>query len=230
LCARDKTRVITFLVSWRRLWPHLRAGLVLLHIVAVVALAIPSLRAGLDRASWADPTVQDELRAWAARFDMEPADFEEKAWRFAQGWSRLHRMITAPFEPYRAYIGVRQPWVMFVAPQRHPARVEIELLEGGAWRTIYRERSSEHDWNRALFDHDRMRSAFFRFGWDRYASSYREFSEWVAKEAARDFPEATSVRVRMYRHRTPSPEEVKTGRAPAGRWEKQIVQPLSPHR
>ena len=212
------------------MWPHLRAALILLHVVAVLALAIPSVRAGLDRRSWSDPTVQDELRGWADRFGMEPKDFEEKAWRIAQAWSGIHETITAPFEPYRAYVGVRQPWVMFVAPQRYPARIEIEIQEGNAWRTIYRERSSEHEWNRTLFDHDRMRSAFFRFGWDRYAPNYREFAEWVAKEAARDFPGASAVKLRMYRFRTASPEEVKEQRMPRGHWEKERVLPLGRER
>jgi hypothetical protein len=200
-----------------------RAALVLLHISAVVALAIPSLRAGMDRSSWADPTVQDEFRAWAERFDMEPKELEERAWRFAQSWNRLHERLVAPFTPYRDYAGVRQPWVMFVAPQRHPARMEIEIFERGAWRTIYRERSSEHEWRRSSFDQDRMRSAFFRFGWDRYLSSYREFAEWVAQETARDFPQAEASRVRLYRYRTASPEEVVEQRVPAGRWEKELV-------
>jgi hypothetical protein len=213
-------------VEWRTLWPHVRAALVLVHVVAVVALAVPSLRAGLDRESWKDPTVQAELRAWADRFGIEPSDFEDRAWRFALAWSELQQKITEPFQPYREYVGVRQPWVMFVAPQTYPARVEIDLLEGGTWRTLYRERSSEHEWNRRLFDHDRMRSAFFRFAWDRYATSYREFTEWVARQAARDFPSGVAVRVRMYRSRTPTPEEVKEGRIPAGRYEKSMVQPL----
>ena len=119
---------------------------------------------------------------------------------------------------------------MFVAPQRYPARIEIEILEAAEWRTIYRERSSDHEWNRRRFDHDRMRSAFFRFGWDRYAPFYRQFAEWIAKEAARDFPEATALRIRMYRFRTPTPDEVKEDRLPLGRWEKEIVQQLSPLR
>ena len=177
----------------------------------------------MDRSSWADPTVQDEFRAWAERLGMEPKQLEERAWRFAQRWNDLHQRLISPFAPYRDYAGVRQPWVMFVAPQRHPARLEIEILEGGEWRTIYRERSDDHEWRRSLFDHDRMRSAIFRFGWDKYGSSYREFSEWVAKEAARDFPRAEAIRVRMARFRTPSPEEVKAGRIPPSRWEKEIV-------
>lgn len=208
------------------MWPHLRAVLVFLHLVAVVTLAIPSLRVGLDRGSWSDPTVQDELRAWADRLGMTPKELEEHAWQFAQGWSRLHERIAWPFEPYRTYVGVRQPWVMFVAPHRHPSRLEIEVLERGEWRRIYRERSSEHEWKRSIFDHDRMRSAIFRFSWDRYAPNYREFSEWAAKEAAVDFPDATLLRVRMYRFRSPAPEEVKQGRIPPGRYEREIVQRL----
>ncbi len=204
----------------------MRAALVLLHVVAVVALAIPSLRAGMDRSSWADPTVQDEFRDWGQRLGMEPKELEERAWQFARWWSGMHEAITAPFEPYRTYVGVRQPWVMFVAPHRYPARLEIELFEDGDWRTIYRERSNEHEWRRRLFDHDRMRAAFFRFGWDRYAFDYRQFADWVAREAKRDFPRATRVRVRMYRFRTPSPEEVKADRIPVGQYEKELVRDL----
>ena len=223
--AVDKTHANTSEVSWRTLWPYLRAVLVMLHVVAVVALAIPSVRAGLDRSSWSDPTVQDEIKAWALRFGMPPSELEEDAWRFAQGWSRLHETIARPFEPYRQYVGVRQPWTMFVAPHRHPSRLEIDILEED-WRTIYRERSDEHEWRRAILDQDRMRSAIFRFSWDRYGPNYREFSEWAAAEAKRDFPRAMMLRVRMYRSRSPTPEEVKEDRIPAGHYEREIVQRL----
>jgi hypothetical protein len=197
-----------------------RAVLVLLHLLAIVVLALPNVRAGLDKSSWADPTVQDEFRAWAERFDVEPKELEASAWRLATAWDRLHQMLLTPFAPYRDVLGVRQPWVMFVAPQTHPARIEIGIFERGAWRTIYRERSPHEEWRRSLFDQDRMRSALFRFAWDKYGASYREFTEWAAREAFAEFPDADAVRVRMFRYRTPGPDEP---RSPPGHYEKEIL-------
>ncbi len=213
-------------MRWQRAWPHVRAALVLVHGAAVLALAVPSLSAGTDRSSWADPTVQGELHAWGERLGIPPRELEETAWQFAQRWIRLHAVLVAPFVPYRTYVGVRQPWVMFVAPQRYPVRIEIDLLEAGQWRTIYRERSDTYAWKRRLFDHDRLRAVFFRFGWDKYGYTWRDFADWVAVEAGRDFPGATAVRLRMLRFRTLSPDEVKAGQTPEGRWEKELVREL----
>lgn len=194
----------------KRVVPHLLAALVLLHVFAVTVLAIPSLRASLDRGSWKNPTVQSEFRAWAERlsswgYEITPTELEERGWRFARSWSRVRETMATPFEPYVRYLGIRQPWVMFVAPHRHPSRVEIAVEENNRWRTIYQARSDEHTWRRQLFDQDRFRSAFFRYGWRRYASAYRQLCDWIAREAAADFPEATRVRVRMMRSKTPPP-------------------------
>lgn len=215
----------------RTSWKHVRAVLVLVHLVAVVVLAIPSLRAGLDRRSWKNPTVQGELAAFSKRletigFDVEPEVLEERVWRYAVAYNRIYEALEAPFFPYRHWVGVRQPWVMFVAPHRHPARVEIEVEEDHRWRLVYRARSEEHTWNRRLFDHDRLRSAFFRYGWSRYAAAYRDLCSFIAKEAARDFPNATRVRVRMYRYRTPSPEELRSGAIPRGHYERAVILPV----
>lgn len=212
-------------------WRHVRAALVLIHLLAVVVLAVPSLRAAMDRRSWRNPTVQGELEAFAERLDsvgihLTPKTLEQKVWRYAVAYNRVYEALEAPFFPYRHWVGVRQPWVMFVAPHRHPARVEIEVEEDHRWRLVYRARSDEHTWHRTLFDHDRLRSALFRYGWDRYRRAYRELCRYIAEEAARDFPKATRVRVRMYRYRTPSPEEVRAGEIPAGRYEREVILPL----
>jgi hypothetical protein len=213
---------------WKAAWPHIRATLVLAHVAGVLLLALPSLRAALDRSAFHDPTVQAELEAWALRFrslgfDAGAGELEERAYGIAVAWARTRETLVAPFEPYRRYVGIRQPWVMFVAPQRYPARVEVEIEEAGRWRTIFRERSAEHAWRRELFDHDRLRAALFRYAWDAYGATYRELAEWIGTEVAKDFPSADRVRVRMFRFRTPSPEEASAGAAVEGTYEREIV-------
>ena len=49
-------------------WAHVRGALVLLHVVAVLVLALPNTGGSVaNRSSWKNPTVQGELRVWASR-------------------------------------------------------------------------------------------------------------------------------------------------------------------
>jgi hypothetical protein len=45
------------------MWPHIRTVLVTLHLIAITLLALPAPEGGMDRQSWQNPTVQEELHA-----------------------------------------------------------------------------------------------------------------------------------------------------------------------
>lgn len=203
-------------------WPHLRAALVAAHIVAVILLAIPDAAGpAARRSAWKNPTVQNELGAWAHRlsglgWQVEKDALEEQVWGIATTWTRWMIALRKPFEPYTEYAGVRQRWRMFVAPHRHPARLNVDVKESGRWRTVYVARSAERDWLHWKLDHTRTRSMLFRYAWKEYRRHFRRFASWVARQAFEDFPEATDVRVRWYRYRTPTPEEVRSQSIPAG--------------
>jgi hypothetical protein len=210
---------------------HLVAGFVLLHVVAVLVLALPSPGRGLQREAWKDPTVQQEFVTWSERlvsmgWGISPDELEEQAWNVATGWASVREGLTRPFWPYVRYVGVRQPWRMFVAPHRHPSRLHVEVRIEGQWVPVYVERSPEDDWQARRLDHDRFRAALFRYGWPGYGKPYRQLGEWLAARAAEDFPAATALRTRMYKFRTLTPEEVRRGALPEGKFERKRVYDL----
>ncbi|MEM7158202.1 MAG: hypothetical protein AAF799_35500 [Myxococcota bacterium] len=212
-----------------RAWPHVRALLVALHIVAVLLLAIPDAGGvALERASWKNPTVQAELSAWAERlstlgYHTDTATLEGDVYAVAKSWTGTLKALRVPVRPYSDYLGVRQTWRMFVAPHRHPATLHVDIEEDGQWRPIHVARSDEYDWRRGQLDHPRMRSMLFRYGWKRYDRYYRGLTRWLATQAAGDFPQATRVRIRMYGFRTPTPEEVRADAIPEGKFKQQRV-------
>jgi hypothetical protein len=198
------------------------------HIAAVLVLAIPDARGvASSRSAWKDPTVQAEIAAWAERLSMDPATLETTAYDASQTWTAAVGRLRAPVRPYSDYFGVVQTWRMFVAPDRHPAKLHVDIEEDGQWRTIHVARSDEHDWRREQFDHVRFRAVLFRYGWSRYARDYRALVGWIARRAAEDFPAATRVRVQMYGYRTPTPQEARDDAIPEGELRQTRVVPLA---
>jgi hypothetical protein len=217
------------------LWPHIRAVLIVVHLVAIAIKAFPAPGGGMKRGAWKDPTVQAEFDAWRGRLsvvgvDVSAEEFEERLWQFATGYNNGVKSLTGPFDPYYRYCGTWQSWRMFVAPHRHPARLHIDVETAGEWQPIYVGRSEVHEWHREQFDHDRFRSAHFRYAWGPYASTFKQFGVWVAKEAAVDFPEARRVRLRYFKYRTPSPLEVREDIAAEGHWQRALTHDLAKYR
>lgn len=218
-----------------RVWRQLRAVLVAAHVVAILVLATPSPGAGMRRSAWRDPTVQSEFAAWTERLNaigvgVDQASLEDWLWDFAVSWEEGRDRLVKPFETYARYVGAGQSWRMFVAPHRFPTALHIDVREAGVWRPVYVERSSEYTWHGWAFDSDRFRSVIFRLGWSHYRRQYEELGDWIAARAAADFPGADAVRTRMYRVRSPSPEEVREGREPEGKFEQVRTIDLAPLR
>lgn len=216
-------------------WAQLRAALVALHVAAVVLAAVPAPEGAMRRSAWQDPTVQDELRAWAERLrglglELSDAAFQERLWQVAARYTAARRAALAPFQPYYRYLGVHQSWRMFVAPHRYPSRLHIEVREGQTWRTVYVARAPDQAWLGEVLDNHRMRSALFRYAWPQYGRTWRELGDWVAARAAVDFPTASHVRLRYWKQRTPSPQEARAGREPRGEWTRAREVPLAPLR
>jgi len=208
--------------------PHLRAAFVLFHLLAVVLMAIPAPAGGMKKSAWKDPTVQSEFAAWTDRFNALGAgitqeEFEAELWDFASGFMKVRKGVLKPFQPYYHYAGTWQTWRMFIAPHRYPARLHIDVMEhpkGGerAWRTVYVARSTEHDWLKTELDQERMRSAMFRYGWASYKGTWTQFADWAADRAREDFPDGKTIRLRMWKQRTRTPEEVREDVEPPGKW------------
>ena len=200
-------------------WLHLRAVLVVLHILAVVLVAIPAPQGGMDRRAWAEPTVQAEFAAWGVQLralgvPWTDTDLQEHLWTAATTYMDVRTKVLAPIRPYNRYLGTGQSWRMFVAPHRHPSRLEVAVKEADQWRVVYLQPRPGPDWLEDLLEHDRTRSVLFRYAWPAYRGRHKRLSRWLAHRAAGDFPGASHVRVRWLRQRTPSPVEARTGTIP----------------
>ena len=135
----------------RAWWPHARAVLVLLHVIAVLMLSSPDLGGGLSKKAWQTEAIQTEFAAWADRFNRWGADtttqkLTDDVWEVAMGWTELREKLLRPFDPYHRYLGVRQRWRMFAGPNRVPAKIRVAVEIEGEWRTVYEARSAEHTW------------------------------------------------------------------------------------
>ncbi len=183
---------------------------VAIHIVAVLLQASPAPMYS-DRESWKQPRVQAELAEWATRLDVPEATLEERLWTVSDRYLRVRNPIQEVFSPYYRYCGTAQGWRMFVAPDLEPTRLEIEVLEAGQWRTVYRELDSEYRWLAGTLEHWRFRVAFFSTTWTRNWDEFHAFSQWVAVKAKRDFPDAEGVRIGLTASRVLSAHEVRAG-------------------
>jgi hypothetical protein len=207
-----------------RWWPHLRAALVALHLLAISLMAMPAPGGGMNRKNWEDPTVQDEFTAWTARFNavgvhITSRQLQDRAYTFSSKFMWVRDRALKPFNPYYTYCGTWQSWRMFVAPHRYPAKMFVDIRSDGEFQTVYEERSWTARWRGYQLDHDRFRSLIFRFSWPTYKKMYTEFVDWLAIEAAHDFPDGKELRVRFAKRRSPTPEEVRSHDQPTPAWE-----------
>ncbi len=203
---------------WKR-WPHVRAALVTIHLVAIVIAAIPAPVGGMSRRAWSDPTVQDEFRAWGARLGVEPKKLEDFMWDLGTRWMGLRRKVMRWVWPYLEVTGTDQPWRMFVAPHRHPSRFQVQVRTADAdFETLFEERSSEYRWRETFFEQERLRSILFRYSWNEYSGDARRTCEWLAREIFVERPDAVEVRCRYWKARSPSPREAREGAEMEGRW------------
>lgn len=203
----------------QRAGAHLRAAFILFHCVAIFLMAFPSPGSAMKKSAWRDPTVQAEFAAWTERIngwgaDITQQELEDELWELALVYTEGRNTLLKPLRPYYKYTCTPQSWRMFVAPHRYPAKLEIHVKIDGQWVPAYIARDPEHNWQGRALDHDRFRSAIFRFSWSAYAKTYKSFQTWVGVRAAADFPQATHVRTQFQKYKTPSPEQVKSGKRP----------------
>jgi hypothetical protein len=213
-----------------------RAVLVAGHLLAVTLMAIPGPGGyALDRANWEAPDAQENLAAWSeqlARWGvaLSKQQFEDRLWSLVVVWGEARRRVLAAFEPYYDYCGTYQSWRMFGTATRAPTRLHIEVMEGARWRPVYVEREPRCDWLGRWLDHSRFRPALFRFGLRQDEDAFPGFASWVARQAARDFPAASAVRVRFRQAATLPPAEVRAGRRPRGSFHSTRVLRLDAYR
>jgi len=208
------------------IWPHIRAALILGHLVAITAMALPSTSKALNKAAWKDPTVKAELRGWASALNqvglsMTPAELEGVAFGVARRWHRAQKAVLSPMQPYYDLVGTRQAWQMFVAPHRHPSVLHVDVREHGQWRTVFQARSPVLNWRARELNQVRMRSVVFLYAWPGHRADRQRLATWLAKLAAEDHPQADALRLRYRQQATPRPGERR--RAEEGKWRRETI-------
>jgi hypothetical protein len=206
---------------------QLRAGLVLLHLVAVLAMAAPA-PVGLNAAKMRSANLRDTVAGWgaAARSLGLPLTDEALSAGILEGGTRimaLRRVALAPFRPYARWCGVEQGWSMFGMVNRHPARLEVHLRRGeGPWEPLYIARDPVARWQAERFDQERFRGALNAFSWGESKPLYGQMADWIARQAALEHPGA-ELRVSMARLRLLDPADYAESRqlpVEARRWER----------
>lgn len=198
----------------RAAWPHIRALLILLHLISILLLSLPASSRLSDRSHWDAPAQQVQLEAWADRLGMAKEDFESSLWDVAQSYMKARRKIVRPFLLYADYTGTRQGWTMFANPRLVTGRFEVEIEIEGEWQLVFRPHDSEADWNRWQFDHNRVRKLLGRLAVKPHQRAYNELTNWMARGLARDFPTATGARITLLTWKTLPPERVRAGDKP----------------
>lgn len=210
----------------RRALPHLVAAFVLFHVVASAVHTIPDLGSGLDRRAWKDARAQRELSAWADRFGMERAEFEERLFGVAVGFQESRRALSRPFARYMKLTGVQQSWAMFAAGTPLSDRFGVRMRRCPErdprceWETLFVHGDGAHAWRRAVIGHPRVRSAIFRWSWPSYAVRYRRGCGAIARLVFEDFPDARVAECGFERSATPSPANPDP---PPPEWSRQIL-------
>jgi hypothetical protein len=210
-------------------WAMVRAVLIALHVLAVLAVACPAPVKGSDAKNWRRPGVRAELAAWKKRLYMvgidvtepELADFGQ---RVSTQWSSARNTAAAPAIAYLKGIGATQGWYMFTAPDRAPQRFTFAVTTAGVDGN-----DVEHpvfDFGRGVFDdalvdaaflgEHRVRRAFFQAVWsDRPV--FREVCSWFARESAARRPDVTGAVCRLVERSVLAPADAAR---PAARPEK----------
>ena len=211
-------------------WHHLRAGIIFLHLFAIVLKALPAPEGAMAKKDWAHPTVQAEFRHWSQTlsgvgYPITPVDLEETLWGLAQQVTSVRNTALKPFRPYYRYVGADQNWRLFVAPHMFPSKLEIDVLENNEWKSVYRVHE-DGQWQQTLMEQGRFRPAMFRYSWGRYKKQYNRFALYMTEQAAKDFPTATQIRLRWWRYPLPSHTEILEGHPIHGSHHTELIYPL----
>lgn len=192
---------------------HLRALLITIHLIAITAVAFPA-PVGMRRADLENPDVQAAIEAWRGvagllGVQVDPDEFREQLWTSGNRLLDTRQAALKPFAPYYRYTGTRQSWSMFGYLNHRPARIEIHIDHGEGWQPLYIARTSAHDWRARQLNQERFRGLINAFSWKRGRGKLRKVADWVAIQAAADFPQASRIRVQMRYRPLPAPEDLR---------------------
>lgn len=198
-------------MKWSATWPHVRAVLVLLHLVGILLLALPYSPKLGSKSHWAHPRQQAELERWSERLGVEHERFEEFLWDVSQAYIGVRKRLIRPFYRLADYTGARQGWSMFAHPRVMTGRLDVYILLDEEWHRIRTPHSSDEDWMRWQFDHNRVRKLLGRLATRPHQPAYNEMTTWIARRVAEDFPEVTRAKVSLITWKSLEPSALRAG-------------------
>lgn len=190
-------------------------SLLLAYAALCIFLALPSGSRLGDRKVWNSQHNQAQFQRWAGflsdlGLDVSGKQLNAHLWSFTSSYLKTHNQLLANIRWIPEQLGVSQSWRMFSNPQTHPSRLWLELDEGNGFRPLYIAGSDQHTWRREQLEHHRLRKLTGRLGRSNRQSLYDSFGAWLARQAAHDFPHATSLRIRVYTWSTEAPGSIST--------------------
>lgn len=191
---------------------HLRAALVLAHIVAVLGMSIPSPQGFLVDHPLDNPKIAAPLRVWEGameRIGVPPQTTRTVALTGGKALERAENAMERWCRPYVRYAGVSQSWRMFASSPARGWRLEILLEEGGEWRTVYRRLDPEARWRASLWEDGRVRGMINSLANAKFSAWWKTFAESAGRRAAVDFPDATGLKLQRVDVRFPPPKELR---------------------
>ena len=190
-------------------WDHLRGALVLLHVVALLGMAMPAPKNFLGKDPLSQPKVAEPLKVWEKALAPLPPEALRAVVLYggrSLAWTR-NQFITLS-KPYSDWAGVYQSWRMFGTSPATGDRPEWWIEENGSWRLLYRPLDPQARWRAGLWEDGRVRGLIPSLGNDE-KGTWGGFARSLARRAAIEFPKATRLKIQRVPLRFPSPTRLK---------------------
>lgn len=194
----------------RPLPERLRAYALLGYVAVCLVFVLPGGSRLGSRAVWDSPHNHEQFAEWAKTLsglgvEADADALQRGLWKLTKRYLKAHSAIMRPLAWIPEQLGFGQSWRMFSNPQSTPSRLWVEVDAGEGFVPIYVSRSREHTWQRAFFEHHRVRKLFGRIGRGGRDQAYDALARWTARRAFQELPAVSRVRVRIYTWSTPRP-------------------------
>jgi hypothetical protein len=184
----------------KRYWPGIRAALLCFFVLGNLVQALPFPTKAIDadeRDAWRRKDV-DLWFGWLAGAGLIPKNRDAFQTRVVDGYDVLASVgavVQAPTRPVFHMLRSTQQWGLFAVVGETPQRLVIDIEVDGEWKRLAARLDPEHTWHDDAFKYRRVRGTWDGVKPNKPAPLYEAFSRWAARDAFRDHPEATRVRV-----------------------------------
>lgn len=189
---------------------RLKTGALVVYAVTCLVLSSPAGSRLSNRSVWDSQHNQDEFEAWASGLrnlglNLSGRQFQDLLWNVTNTYLDQRNHWLEPLAWVTDQLGFAQGWRMFSNPQTSPSRLWVELDQGDGFTPLFVVGSQRYTWHGEFFGHHRIRKLLGRIGRAGRGPEYNELGRWLAREAAREFPDAKTLRVSMYTWKTEPP-------------------------